>query len=870
VQHNRSTQRKLVGLLVKLSHKGLDEFAAKYATNLSDGGMFIRTKEPKAVGTELSFKVEIANGLRVLQGTAVVRWTRGLQDPNGPPGMGLEFITLDAASRALVDRMLGLAPKPPPLDDEPFTMVAPTSSPSSPFAQVPVTSAPPAMPAIAPVTRAPIQPPVAPAIAPLAPQAPPPEPEPLDAELVPEAPAATRAPYEPAPVADSSDSLDVAEAPVVFGDVGAPNPQNSIEVDFDALLSGTTRPPTPPPFSSSESIPLEVEPLESADDALTGLPDVPLEVPPAPPSRAEPPAPRAPPVVQQHQAPAPAADAPPQLHPVFLKDLPPSDGTGPVIGIDLGTTNSACAVLTKGRPYILNSKDGYNTIPSVVTLTKAGTVQVGHRAKGQMVLNPTQSIFGAKRMVGREFDSPTVKQLRERSHFEIVRGEDRRAAVKLGPHTLSLEEVQGLILKECRAMAEQALGVPVSRAVVTCPAYYSEPQREAVRRAGAMAGLKVERVLNEPTAAALAYGMNRELKKTVLVYDLGGGTFDATLLKLDQNVFEVLATGGDVFLGGVDFDNQIVDLLLERFQQWHKRPFSGDRVALSRMAEVAEKAKMALSERATFDVSLPMLEMDGQGKPLDLRTTLTRADVEAVTTELIDRTIQAVQDVLLDAKLKPSQVDDIILVGGMSRMPLVREKLKALFKKPPHASVNADEAVALGAALYSGTVDKVSSLVLIDVVPMTIGLGRPGGQFHRLIERNTALPATRSFAISTQKDNQTELEVMVFQGEDSNVAGNEFLGAVTITGLPKAPKGAVQVAVTLGLDAECVLRVEAREFKTRTVVRATLATRYTTEEIAQRLGITAEKSAAVNKSRGDELEKRAGGFWNKLKGLFGR
>jgi molecular chaperone DnaK len=325
-----------------------------------------------------------------------------------------------------------------------------------------------------------------------------------------------------------------------------------------------------------------------------------------------------------------------------------------------------------------------------------------------------------------------------------------------------------------------------------------------------------------------------------------------------------------VFLGGVDFDNQLVDLLLERFAAWHKRPFSGDRVALSRITEVAEKMKMSLSERTSFDVHLPMLEMDGMGKPLDLRTTVTRAELEAVCGELVDRTIQAVQDVLLDAKLKASQIDDIILVGGMSRMPLVREKLKAVFKKPPQASVNADEAVALGAALYSGTVDKVSSLVLIDVVPMTIGLGRPGGAFHRLIERNTPLPATKSFGISTQKNDESELEVMVFQGEDSNVAGNEFLGAITITGLPKGPAGSVQVAVTLGLDAECVLRVEAREFRTRTVVRSTLATRYTSEEIAHRLGITTEKREAVNKSRGEELEKRAGGFWGKLKSLFKR
>jgi molecular chaperone DnaK (HSP70) len=343
-----------------------------------------------------------------------------------------------------------------------------------------------------------------------------------------------------------------------------------------------------------------------------------------------------------------------------------------------------------------------------------------------------------------------------------------------------------------------------------------------------MAGLKIERVLNEPTAAALAFGMSRDLARTVLVFDLGGGTFDATVLRIEQNVFEVRATGGDVFLGGVDFDNKVVELLLERYTKWHKRPFSGDRIALSRIAEAAERAKIALSERTSHEVLLPMLEVDGAGKSRDLRTTLTRAEIDAACDELVERTLTAVRDVLLDAKLKPSQIDEIILVGGQSRMPLVREKLRQLFKKPAHASVNADEAVALGAALYSSTLDKVSSLVLIDVVPMTIGVGRPGGGFHRLIERNSALPVTKSFGLSTERDGQTELEVLVFQGEDSNVSANEFLGAITVTGLPKGPAGLVQVAITLSLDAECVLRVEAREFKTRTVIQATLATRYTT------------------------------------------
>lgn len=548
----------------------------------------------------------------------------------------------------------------------------------------------------------------------------------------------------------------------------------------------------------------------------------------------------------------------------------PIDPTGAVIGIDLGTTNSACAIVNKGRPQILRSKDGYNTIPSIVALNKQGKLEVGHRARGQMVLNPTQSVFGAKRLVGRDYDSPTVRHFRERSHFEIVPDDQNRAAVRLGNDTLTLEEVQGLILRECREMAEQTLGQKISRAVVTCPAYYSEPQREAVRRAGAMAGLKIERVLNEPTAAALAFGMNREMTRTVLVYDLGGGTFDATLLKIDKNVFEVLATGGDVFLGGVDFDNQIVDALLQRFQTQHGRPFAGDQVALSRIAEIAEKAKMALSEQNTFDVHLPMLELEANGTPRDLKCTITRADVEAACKQLVERTILAVQDVLLDAKLKPAQLDDIILVGGMSRMPMVREHLKTLFKKPPHASVNADEAVALGAALYSGSVDKVSSLVLIDVVPMTVGLGKPGGGFHRLIERNTPLPATKSFGISTHQDDQTDLEVLIFQGEDSNVAGNEFLGALKVTGLPKGPKGAVQIAITVSLDAECVLKVEAREFKTRKVVQATLATRYTPDEVAQRLQISSEKRAQTDQKRSDELGQRTGGFWSKLKRVFSR
>lgn len=869
----RSTTRKAVGLLVKLGYHGVDEFAQKYATNLSDGGMFIRTREPRPVDTQLRFRVEIADGQRVLQGTAIVRWARGPEQAAGSPGMGIEFLSLDAASRALVDRMMRARHVPvapvAPLTPVESLKVPPPQPQFDPFATFPPVVEPPAEgfeAAQSQVGQAP-------------------EPEPF--------------------VVYPSVAAPPSEVEVYSTVVASGMWKSEIELDLDDLLATTPEPPAELRAPGAEfDIDLDLVPVVEVAPPSSPEP-VPSRVPPTPrenhptgptaearaaaafpglrrdqarpelvrPQVPRPEAPRAPvlrpaPVLLPEPSSAPLS--PPVSGPVFLKPTEVGGAKGPVIGIDLGTTNSACAVLSKGRPVILSSRDGYNTIPSVVALTQQGKLLVGHRAKAQMILNPTQSIFGAKRLVGRNFDSPTVQQVRDRFHYEICAGEEGRAAVRLGPHVLSLEEVQGLVLRECREMAQQALGQEISRAVVTCPAYYSEPQREAVRRAGRMAGLKVERILNEPTAAALAFGMNRDLSKTVLVYDLGGGTFDATVLRLEKNVFEVLATGGDVFLGGVDFDNQIVDLLLERYATQHGQAFDGDRVALSRVAEIAEKCKVALSERTSFEVHLPMLELDHAGKPRDLKCAVTRQQLEVVCDDLVDRTIQVVHDVLLDAELKPASVDDIILVGGMSRMPLVRERLQRVFKKPAHASVNADEAVALGAALYTGSVDKVSSVVLIDVVPMTIGLGKSGGGFHRLIERNTPLPATKSFGLSTHEDNQQELEVMLFQGEDSNVAGNELVGVVRIDGLPRGPKGAVQVAISLSLDAECVLKVEAKEFRTRKAVKATLATRFTAGEIAARLHMSEAKGVEVQQKRADELEKRAGGFWGRLKKAFAR
>jgi uncharacterized protein (TIGR02266 family) len=1073
-QGRRATDRKSVGLLVKLKHSDVGSFAEEFATNLSPGGMFIRSRSPQPVGTLVKFEVQIAGGVRVLRGTAVVRWVRDVADAEGPPGMGLQFQELDPVTQALIDRMLELnraaeraaaakapAAKAPATSAEevekemlakgllPATPVRPASTPQAApaapraGAKAANVAAPPKPAATAaPRVEQPNARPVesadlsallddladlgAPRKQPLAPPVPAtpltltPPPVPLSDvdisldDLIAATPVAPPASQEvkfevidepmpdidfemeslggDVPVAvglplDEPEviSLPAPEAPpviqgtpvvetpvpVVMGRpvaqpppapaaqaraVPPPPPPEDVPVVKGQAVpppapapSAQARPaaPPPPPRGSSDSLDFDVDvgdeeaesstEASSASDAALRKPgggtefeldlgdgealelDRPGQPPPKgargrapapPPARSNTPAqpvpapvaraaPPPPPVASapeaRREAPRPPApppegsstqvlDAPPvrplppetprsMLLPptIFLK--PPEQpvaGVGPVIGIDLGTTNSCVAIMSGGKPTVLRSKEGYNTIPSVISLNAQGKLLVSHRAKNQLVLRPTQCIYGAKRLVGRPYDSAVVKQVRERFHYEIAPDAAGRAAVRLGDHILSLEEVQGLILRECKEMAEQHLGQKVERAVVTVPAYYSEPQREAVRKAGLLAGLKVERILNEPTSAALAYGLNRELNKRVLVYDLGGGTFDATILRIEKNVFEVLATGGDIFLGGIDFDNAIVDFLIERFQQLEGIAFMGDGVALSRVADAAEKAKIALSERNHYEVHIPMLMMDEMGRQRELRFTMTRAELERIAESLVTRTLDVVCDVLLDARLKPSDIDDIILVGGQSRMPLVREKLKALFGKTAHASVNADEAVALGAAMYSTALDKVSSVVLIDVLPMTIGLAMPGGAFQRVIERNSPLPAQRSFAVSTARDNEETLELSIFQGEDNHISANEYLGTVRLEGLPKGPKGTVRVAVTIKLDAECVLYVEAREYTTRKMVRATLATRYTPDELAKQLKVDASAAQAAEERRGADLKERAGRFWSFLKKVVGR
>ncbi len=987
-QGRRATDRKAVGLLVKLKHSDVGSFAEEFATNLSPGGMFIRSRTPQPVGTLVKFEVQIAGGVRVLRGTAVVRWVRDANSTEGPPGMGLQFQDLDPLTQALIDRMLQLNKEAaeaavPSADAEALERemlakgmldrvgkrITASRLPAIAPSVAPVAPAVPAAPAVPPKgasAKAPAEkPPAAPLQAdermeesadlsallddladlgapegkPLAPPVPfAPTPVPLAIpppptsdvdidveELVAATPSETPIPSEvkfevldePMPDIDFEMESLGGELPVAVGmpleDAEALLPT----IEATPILEGTPIAAAPPPAAPARPVAPAPQPPPAPPPAAQARPAAPPP-PAAPAPQAPPPAPPAPPPAAQApaarsgldfdvdlglqgpklrsaadateevfkpgggvefeldlgdgleldvdrpgqqrrgkapgRAPAPPPSPKPSAQPVAapaapamprpipapppsapaaraeplrpLEQKPPADatqvlpsppvrpvppepppsrmampptvflpaptpvaGTGSIIGIDLGTTNSCVAIMTSGRPTVLRSKEGYNTIPSVISLTAQNKLLVSHRAKSQLVMRPTQTIYGAKRLVGRPYESAVVKQVRERFHYEIVPDTLGRAAVRLGDHVLSLEEVQGLILNECKEMAEQHLGQKVERAVVTVPAYYSEPQREAVRKAGALAGLKVERILNEPTSAALAYGLNREMNKRVLVYDLGGGTFDATVLRIEKNVFEVLATGGDIFLGGIDFDNAIVDFLLERFQQLENVPFQGDGVALSRMSDAAERAKIALSERNHYEIHIPMLMMDEMGRPRDLRFTMTRADLERICEGLVSRTLDVVRDVLLDARLKPSDIDDIILVGGQARMPLVREKIKALFGKSAHSSVNADEAVALGAALYSTALDKVSSVVLIDVLPMTIGLAMPGGAFQRVIERNTPLPAQRSFAVSTSRDNEEVLELSIFQGEDNHISANEYLGTVRLEGLPAGPEG---------------------------------------------------------------------------------
>ena len=514
-----------------------------------------------------------------------------------------------------------------------------------------------------------------------------------------------------------------------------------------------------------------------------------------------------------------------------------------VIGIDLGTTNSCAAVARGAKAVVLQSKQGHRTIPSIVAYDEHGRLLVGHAAKAQMIVNPQHTVYGSKRLVGRPFASPTVQACRDRFHYEIVEAPDGAAAVRFAGRDYSLQQVSALILREIREMASQALGEQVERAVVTVPAYYDDHQRSAVREAAKLAGLQVERIVNEPTAAALAFGFGKGLDARVLVYDLGGGTFDASVLEIRGDVYEVVSTGGDTFLGGVDFDAQLVDHLAWKFEERYGFAPPADRVVWQRIRDAAEETKVALSSRESAVAHVPYLCRSEDGTEYELRAEVTRAELEKMTARLVDRTLAVCREVLARKSLSPKDLDDVLLVGGQSRMPLVWRRIAEELGRPPSKGVHPDEAVALGAALLADSSSRIDSVVLIDALPMGIGIGLPGGRMVTVLPRNTALPTKRAYEHATSRDGQTEVQLEVFQGDSQKVAECEYLGTLRVGGLPARPRGAARVSIELAVGAEGLLTVTAKDLSTGRVTAVQLATVHTPESLREALQIADPQTA---------------------------
>src|SRR5436309_1874844 len=476
-----------------------------------------------------------------------------------------------------------------------------------------------------------------------------------------------------------------------------------------------------------------------------------------------------------------------------------------VIGIDLGTTNSCVAVMEGGKPKVIENSEGARTTPSVVAFTKDGERLIGQPAKRQAVTNPDNTIFAVKRLIGRRFDDPITKKDTELVPYKIVKGANGDAWVQAGGKDYSPSQVSAFILQKMKETAEAYLGESVTQAVITVPAYFNDAQRQATKDAGQIAGLEVLRIINEPTAAALSYGLEKEEGKTIAVYDLGGGTFDISVLEIGDGVFEVKSTNGDTFLGGEDFDARIVNWLADRFKAKENIDLRTDRLALQRLKEAAEKAKIELSSAATTEINQPFITARMEGgttTPLHLVETLSRADLEKLVDDLIARTIEPCKKALKDAGIEAKDVADVVLVGGMTRMPRVRERVKEFFGREPHTGVNPDEVVAMGAAIQAGVLQgDVKDVLLLDVTPLSLGIETLGGVFTRMIDRNTTIPTKKSQVFSTAEDNQNAVTIRVFQGEREMAADNKVLGQFDLVGIPPAPRGVPQIEVTFDIDA---------------------------------------------------------------------
>jgi molecular chaperone DnaK len=525
----------------------------------------------------------------------------------------------------------------------------------------------------------------------------------------------------------------------------------------------------------------------------------------------------------------------------------------PILGIDLGTTNTCVAHVRNRIPRVVPTDKGRLVLPSVVALSAKGDFLVGGVAKDQMVTNPTNTIYGAKRLIGRKFNSKVVQDLRSYYSYQIVEGPQGEASVLLGGQVKTLPEISGLVLSHVRKIAEAFLGQEMGAAVISVPAYYNDNQRQAVKEAGRLAGFDVKRIVNEPTAAALAYGFNRGLNQKILVYDLGGGTFDVSVLQLSGNVYEVLTTGGDTFLGGVDFDNRIIDYALDAFWGEHRVDLAASPIALQRIKSAAEAAKIDLTLVPNVSIELPYIE-ERRGKPLDLRVPLSRAQLNELTVDLVDRTFAICDQVLAEKRLRPSDIDEVILVGGQSRMQLVQAKIRQHFGKLPRKGVHPDECVALGAAILGDSFGQLDAVTLVDVLSMPIGIATPQGRFRRVLEKNSAIPCARTFRLPPPHEPGQPIALDIYQGDWDDVVEDEFLGSIRL------PAAATGRRIDFKLDHECLLKV-AFDDPQRGMREIDFATRDTPETLRRALAEQAARKA--EQGDGAEREVRRGG------GLFG-
>jgi molecular chaperone DnaK len=487
-----------------------------------------------------------------------------------------------------------------------------------------------------------------------------------------------------------------------------------------------------------------------------------------------------------------------------------------VIGIDLGTTNSCVAIVENDKPVVIPNRGGYKTTPSMVALTEAGKRLVGHIAKRQAITNAENTVSAAKRLIGRKWAAPQVKNSVTSSSYRIVEGPHGDLRIQLREKQYSVPEISAMVLQEMKVIAEDYLGQPVSKAVITVPAYFNDNQRQATKDAGQIAGLEVIRIINEPTAAALAYGFGKRLDQTIAVYDLGGGTFDISILEIGEGgIFKVIATAGDTFLGGEDFDGRVIDWLVTGFQAEHDLDLRQDRMALQRLRDGAEKAKCELSTLKETEINLPFIISSGQNEALHLQRKLSRETLEKLCADLVERTVDICRQTLADAQLSTKEIEEVVLVGGMTRMPKIQAAVGSFFGRDPCKGVHPDEVVALGAAIQgSALVDEKKQMILLDVTPHALGIMTFGSYFEELVPQNTTVPTSRAKTFTTSRDNQTAVKIIVMQGESEKAEQNDLLGEFILTGLRRAPKGQVEIEVTFSINADGIVSVGAKDLET--------------------------------------------------------